>query len=66
MREGQTHEEYICTMEYVMDTIDNDGLDYAMTHYSDYKEVEDEEFHDLRECFLRARKQLTDYLGLVD
>lgn len=49
--------------EYVRDTIENEGFDYAFEHYSDYDDVYDNEFHRLRKAYLEARKALEDYVG---
>jgi hypothetical protein len=52
--------------KYVLDTIENEGFDYAFTGYSNFEEITDEEFHKLRKAFLAARKALADYLGVDD
>jgi len=51
-------------MAYVIDCIDHEGFDYAFTGYSDYPEVEDEKFHELRLKYLEARQALADYIGV--
>lgn len=51
--------------EYVLATIDNEGLRYALESYSSYDEVEDEEFHRLRKTYLSslvAGRALEDYV----
>lgn len=50
--------------EYVEATIENEGFDYAFTHYSDFPEVKDEEFHRLRKAYGDARKSLAEYVGV--
>lgn len=47
----------------VREDIDNEGFDYAFQNYSDYRDIEDEEFHRLRLAYLAARKALEDYIG---
>jgi len=49
--------------EYVRDTIENEGFDYAFRHYSDYEEIKDEKFHELRKAYEQAAKELEDYIG---
>lgn len=48
----------------VLATIENEGFDYAFAHYSDFEEVKDEQFHQIRKEFLRSRKALIDYVGV--
>jgi len=43
---------------YVLDTIDSDSFEYAFVNYSDFKEIEDKEFHVLREAYLESRDNL--------
>lgn len=52
---------------YVLNTIDNEGFEYAFVGYSDFKDdVKDKEFHRLRLAFLTARKALVEYVGAED
>ena len=51
---------------YVLDTIDSDTFEYAFVNYSDFKEIEDKEFHVLREAYLEARADLAEYIGYID
>ena len=39
------------------------GLDDALVNYSDFKEVKDKKFHKLRADFLKARKELINYIA---
>ena len=48
---------------YIHNTIENEGFDYSFTSYSNFEEIQDEEFHTLRKAFLLAREQLRDYIG---
>lgn len=41
----------------------NDGMDYAFRCYSTFDEVEDEEFHRLREAYLDASYALEEYVN---
>lgn len=47
-------------------TIENEGFDYAFRHYSDFKEVKDKKFHELREAYVEAAQSLSDYLRLEE
>ena len=49
-------------LRYVVETVENEGFYYAFRDYSDFKEVEDEEFHRLRMEFLKAGERLGKYL----
>lgn len=49
--------------KYVLSTVDNEGFDYAFVHYSDFEDIEDKEFHELRKNFLEAREKLANYIG---
>ena len=49
-------------VKYVLSKIDDEGFDYCFLHYSDFREIEDEEFHRLRDNYLKAQKQLEEYL----
>lgn len=51
-------------LEYVKDTIDNEGFDYAFVDYSDFSEIEDEKFHKLREAYVKAAEELREYVGI--
>lgn len=53
-------------LDKVREDIEAEGFDYAFTGYSDYDEIQDGEFHRLREEFLAARKKLVEYLGVED
>jgi hypothetical protein len=48
----------------VREDCEQEGFHYAMTGLSDYKEVKDAEFHRLRENYLKATKELGEYLRL--
>jgi hypothetical protein len=51
-------------LKYVLDTVDNEGFDYAFRHYSDFKdEVSDAKFHELREAYVKAAEELAEYVG---
>lgn len=51
-------------LQYVQDTIENEGFDYGFRHYSDFKdEVKDEKFHELRTAYVEAAEALAEYTG---
>lgn len=50
--------------QYVIDTIENEGFSYAFVDYSDFFEIEDEKFHELRQAYLHADAALREYLGV--
>jgi hypothetical protein len=49
---------------YVVSKVDNEGFDYAFIHYSNYEDIKDKKFHELRSAYIKAAKDLSDYLGL--
>ena len=51
-------------LDYVRDKVENEGFHYCFTGYSDFKDIKDEEFHKLREAYVKAAEQLADYLGV--
>jgi hypothetical protein len=40
----------------------NEGMDYCFEHYSSFDEIEDEEFHKLRNEFLDSMKKIRSYV----
>lgn len=48
----------------VRQDVENEGFHYAFAGYSNYEEVKDVEFHRLRENYLKATKELGEYLRL--
>ena len=53
----------ITTLQDVADVVELEGFDYAFYGYSEFEEVDDKEFHRLRENYLAARQALADYVG---
>lgn len=45
-------------LEYVVDCILNNGMEYTFRDYSSFKEIKDEKFHQLREKYLEATAAL--------
>ena len=56
----------IGTLHYVADCVENEGFDYCFKNYSDFAEVKDEKFHELRKAYLEARAALVAYVDLED
>lgn len=50
----------------VLGAIESDGFEYAFVLGSDFEEIEDEKFHQLRKAYLDARSVLADYVGYKD
>lgn len=42
--------------------IDSEGFDYTFVHYSNFKEIKDRKFHQLRAAYLQARGALAYYV----
>jgi hypothetical protein len=42
--------------------MDNEGIDYCFEHYSNWEEIEDEEFHKLRLEFLGSMNKIRKYV----
>jgi hypothetical protein len=40
-----------------------EGIDYCFEHYSDFKEIEDEKFHELRLKFIESMFNLRNYVN---
>ncbi len=47
----------------LFEAIEGEGFNYAFSHYSDWKEIKDKEFHILRKAYLKAEKSLNKYIG---
>lgn len=46
--------------QYVRMVIDEEGFDYAFRHYSSFPNIDDKKFHELREAYIKAAKELED------
>lgn len=49
---------------YMNMKIEKEGFHYAFIGYSDFEEVEDIEFHNLRLRYIQAVNELGDYMGI--
>lgn len=54
-----TEEERILVQE----AVEYEGFHYAFMNYSDFRGVKDEQFHLLRKAFVKAAKELQEYIG---
>lgn len=43
--------------------MDQEGIDYCFELYSNFKEIEDEKFHELRLRFIQSMCDLRDYVN---
>ncbi len=43
--------------------IGEDGFDYTFQSYSNFEEIKDEKFHQLREAYIKAAQELQAYVG---
>ena len=55
------HEE-LENFEMVRYRMENEGFHYCFKHYSSFKEVQDEKFHELREKYLEISHELEGYV----
>ncbi len=51
-------------LDYIRDIVEIEGFHYCFTAYSDFKEINDPDFHRLREAFIKANNDLCEYLNL--
>ena len=50
----------------VLDDIDQEGFDYALDGYENYKWVNDVRFQELKNKYLQAKEDLRNYIGVND
>lgn len=46
----------------VQEVVEDSGMDYAFLHGSGFTEIKDKKFHELREAYLDALKELKEYI----
>ena len=49
-------------IEMVRYRMENEGFHYCFKHYSSFKEVQDEKFHELRRKYLEISYELEEYV----
>lgn len=54
------------TIAKVIEDIECEGFHYAFHHYSNYDDVEDERFQNLRKAYIKASEDLCSYLSQFD
>ena len=55
-------QEQLEEFEMVRYRMENEGFNYCFKHYSSFKEVEDEKFHELRKKYLEISQELEEYV----
>ena len=50
--------------DYLEAKIDGEGFDYAFRYYSNYEDIKDPKFHELRLAYIKTAKDLAGYIGL--
>jgi len=50
----------------VCETVVMEGFHYAFRHYSNFEEIKSKKFHQLREVYVKAAKELEEFIGLED
>jgi hypothetical protein len=55
-------EEDLENFKAVQYRMDDEGMDYCFEHYSSFEEIEDEEFHKLRNELLERMKKIRSYV----
>jgi SMC interacting uncharacterized protein involved in chromosome segregation len=56
-------EEDLDNFKAVKYRMNNEGIDYCFESYSSFEEIEDEEFHKLRQEFLDSMKKIRSYVN---
>lgn len=51
-------------IDYIREIVEQEGFDYAFNSYSDFCEIKDKEFHELRSAYCDAAKALAEYIGV--
>jgi len=53
-------------IQTVLDVIEQEGFDYAFVEYSNFDDIENEEFHKIRREYLVARDKLAKLIGYME
>jgi hypothetical protein len=62
MSELEKLENQLEEIEMVRYRMENEGFHYCFKHYSSFKEVQDEKFHELRRKYLEVSHELEEYV----
>lgn len=54
------------TKQEILQYIDYEGFDYYFTSKTDCSEYKDKEFHKLRAAYIKAKKDLQEFLGELE
>lgn len=57
-------EEQLENFEMVKARIRQEGFHYCFKHYSSFKEIEDERFHEIRKQYLETAEMLEKYVDI--
>lgn len=57
-------EDKLENWKHVQYRIEEEGIDYTFMHYSNFEEIEDEKFHQLRQEYLKISKELKNYVKM--
>lgn len=49
--------------EYLISKMKNEGFHYCFKHYSNFEEIDDDKFHELREKYLKSADELEHYIN---
>lgn len=49
-------------IQTIADTVQSEGFEYAFVAHSTFQQITDERFHELREAYLKGRRELDAYL----
>ena len=52
--------EYLDNVQYRMN---EEGFDYCFDGYSNWSEIKDQKFHDLRQAYLKSKSKLEEYIN---
>ena len=48
----------------VQETVESEGFGYTFMSYSNFDDVKDQRFHELRQAFVNAAKELATYIDV--
>jgi hypothetical protein len=48
---------------YVQEVVEDEGFESAFIDYTDFAEIEDLKFHELRQNYILAQEALSDYIN---
>lgn len=51
--------------ELLLDDIENEGFDYALTGYRDWSFIDDPVFQEKLKLYVDARTDLAEYIGVI-